>query len=150
MDTGFGSPTGEFTVTNKDDLKHIPLYILYLLFPLICIAGFFILETVLVLHVLRETRPMILLSISAILFAIGQIFQFIASVHICTGTNGRIDGALFQTLFTLLAVIVLWFFWSSITEDEWPDESGYTLNSGVMDDPYPHAPSSRGVDERHA
>lgn len=54
------------------------------------------------------------------LFAIGQIFQFVISVHICNGTNGKINGGMFETLFTLLAVIMIWVFWSSITEDDWP------------------------------
>lgn len=52
---------------------------------------------------------------AALLFAIGQIFQYVISVHICNGTNGAINGGLFETLFTLLAVITTWFFWSSIT-----------------------------------
>lgn len=64
---------------------------------------------------------MILLTIAAILFAVAQIFVFVASVHICKGTDGKIDGSMFGTLFTLLAVVTVWFFWSSITEDEWPD-----------------------------
>jgi hypothetical protein len=57
---------------------------------------------------------------AALLFAIGQIFQYVASVHICNGTNGAINGGLFSTLFTLLAVATTWVFWSSITEDDWP------------------------------
>jgi hypothetical protein len=60
------------------------------------------------------------LSISAALFAIGQVFQFVASVHICGGTSGNINGGMFEVLFTLLAVVMVWFFWSSITEDDWP------------------------------
>jgi len=60
------------------------------------------------------------LASSALLFAIGQVFDFVISTHICNGTNGKIDGALFETLFTLLAVIMVWMFWSSITEDDWP------------------------------
>ena len=67
---------------------------------------------------------------AALLFAIGQIFQYIISNHICQGTNGKIDGALFETFFTLLSVIMIWVFWSSITEDDWPmptsGESTYT------------------------
>jgi hypothetical protein len=55
-----------------------------------------------------------------VLFAISQIFQYVASVHICNGTNGAINGGLFSTLFTLLAVVTIWIFWSSITEDDWP------------------------------
>lgn len=57
-----------------------------------------------------------------LLFAIGQIFNFVISVHLCNATSGKIDGALFETAFTLCAVVMLWFFWSSITEDEWPDD----------------------------
>ncbi|KAI5852207.1 chitin synthase III catalytic subunit [Tricharina praecox] len=121
VDTGFNY-SGEFEI-NDDNLRNYALYVLYLLFPLLLLVAFFILESVLVLGVLRETRPMVLLTISALLFIISQIFNFVISVHLCTATNGKIDGALFETLFVLLAVIALWFFWSSITEDEWPDDN---------------------------
>jgi hypothetical protein len=57
---------------------------------------------------------------AALLFAVGQIFQYIASVHICNGTNGKINGGFFETLFTFLSVVMIWVFWSSITEDDWP------------------------------
>lgn len=57
---------------------------------------------------------------AALCFAIGQIFQYVISVHICTGTKGAINGGLFESLFTLFAVVLIWIFWSSITEDDWP------------------------------
>ena len=57
---------------------------------------------------------------AGLLFAIGQVFQFVISQHICAGTKGKINGGLFEVLFTLLAVIFIWLFWSSITEDDWP------------------------------
>ena len=76
------------------------------------------------------TSKLVYLMAAALLFAIGQIFQYVISTHICQGTNGKIDGALFETLFTLLSVIMIWVFWSSITEDDWPmptsGESTYT------------------------
>ena len=56
---------------------------------------------------------------AALLFALGQIFDFVISKYICSGTGGKIDGALFETLFTFLAVVLVWVFWSSITEDDW-------------------------------
>ena len=46
------------TFTSNEDLRNYALYILYLIFPLIALAGYFILESVLVLHVLAEKRPM--------------------------------------------------------------------------------------------
>jgi hypothetical protein len=57
---------------------------------------------------------------AALLFAIGQIFNYVISTHLCHATDGKINGALFETLFTLLAVSGVWTFWSSITEDDWP------------------------------
>lgn len=138
LDTAF-SYTHTFVSSLSDpDNRNIALYVLYQLWPLICLVGFFLLETVLVLRVLGEKKPMcmccpipitacvllisnlVYLMAAALLFALGQIFQYVISTHICQGTHGKIDGALFETLFTLLSVVMIWVFWSSITEDDWP------------------------------
>lgn len=60
------------------------------------------------------------LAAAGLLFAIGQIFQFVISVHICNGTDGKLNGGFFSSLFTWWSVIMVWVFWSSITEDDWP------------------------------
>lgn len=119
LDVGFGY-TGFFDSTYAPPNRAIGLYVLYLLFPLVCLVFFFICESVLVLRVLGEKKPMRYLVIAALLFAIGQIFQFVISVHLCSSTNGNVNGALFETLFTLLSVAAIWKFWSEITEDDWP------------------------------
>ncbi|KAL8697951.1 MAG: hypothetical protein Q9201_006839 [Fulgogasparrea decipioides] len=119
LDTAF-SYSGHFDSSLAGQNRNIGLYVLYQLAPLLFLAGFFILEAVLVLRVLGEKKPMLYLLAAALLFAIGQIFQYVISTHICSGTNGKINGALFETLFTLLAVVMTWVFWSSITEDDWP------------------------------
>ncbi|KAK5118604.1 hypothetical protein LTR85_008069 [Meristemomyces frigidus] len=119
LDTGF-SWTGYFDSTLAAPNRSYSLYTLYQLVPLVFLFIFFVLEAVLVLRVLGEVRPMVYLGSAVILFAIGQIFQYVISVHICNGTNGKINGGLFETLFTLAAVVMIWVFWSSITEDDWP------------------------------
>ena len=78
-----------------------------------------------------DNEIIVYLITAAVLFAIGQVFQYVISVHICNGTNGKINGGLFETLFTLLSVVMIWVFWSSITEDDWPmpapgSQGGYT------------------------
>lgn len=125
LDTGFDW-TGKFSSSyDGPNYRNIALYVLYQLAPLIFLVAFYVLETVLVLRVLGETRPMVYLTLAAILFALGQIFNYAISPHICNGTDGKIDGALFQTLFTLLSVVMIWVFWSSITEDDWPMSANY-------------------------
>ncbi|KAF2672079.1 hypothetical protein BT63DRAFT_187339 [Microthyrium microscopicum] len=121
LDTGF-SLTSYWAddMTLNDPNRAYALYTLFLLVPLVFIALFFCLEIFLVLRVLQEFTPLIYLSAAAILFAIGQIFQFVISVHICNSTGGKINGGMFEVLFTLLSVVAIWAFWSSITEDDWP------------------------------
>jgi hypothetical protein len=119
LDTGY-SWTNNFKSSLVDPNRNIGLYVLYQLAPLIFLVVFFVLESILVLRVLGERKPMIPLVAAALLFAIGQIFNYVISKYICQGTSGKIDGALFETLFTLLSVVTVWFFWSSITEDDWP------------------------------
>lgn len=53
-------------------------------------------------------------------FATGQVFTYVISPYIREGTHGKIDGTLFETFFTLLTVAMIYIFWSSITEDDWP------------------------------
>ncbi|KAK3948843.1 chitin synthase III catalytic subunit [Pseudoneurospora amorphoporcata] len=100
--------------------RHIALYVLYQLAPLVFLVAYFVLEAILVIKILGERRPMLYLASAAILFAAGQVLNYVVSKYICGGTSGKIDGALFETLFTLLAVVMNWVFWSSITEDDWP------------------------------
>lgn len=58
LDTSF-SWTSTFTSSLTDPgNRNIGLYVLYLLFPLVCLVVFFVLETVLVLRVLGEKKPM--------------------------------------------------------------------------------------------
>jgi Chitin synthase export chaperone len=119
LDVGF-SYTNFFDSTHNPPNRAIGLYVLYQLFPLVCLVVFFILECDLVLRVLGEKKPLGNLVLAALLFAIGQIFQYVISVHLCDSTNGKINGAMFETLFTFLSVVAIWKFWSEITEDDWP------------------------------
>ncbi|KAI6249293.1 Chitin synthase export chaperone [Erysiphe necator] len=119
LDTGF-SWTGYFNSSLTGQNRSIGLYITYQLLPLIFIVIYFILTSILVLRILGELRPMIYLTSAAILFTIGQVFNYVVSIHICEGSSGKLNGAFFETLFTLTSVVMVWVFWSSITEDDWP------------------------------
>lgn len=119
LDTAF-SWSGYWDSSLQPPHQNYALYTLYQLAPLVFIFFFFVLESILVLRVLGETKPMVYLVAAALLFAIGQVFMYVISKHICDGTNGKINGTLFETFFTLLSVVAIFVFWSSITEDDWP------------------------------
>jgi hypothetical protein len=137
LDTAF-SWTGYWDDTLIAPNRSYSLYTLYQLVPLVFLTIFFIMEAFIVVRVLGEVRPMckctsdvflrgsntdfhtVYLVVAMLLFAIGQIFQYVISVHLCTSTNGKINGGFFESLFTLLSIVMIWVFWSSITEDDWP------------------------------
>lgn len=119
LDTGF-SWTGYFNTSLAGQNRNIGLYITYQLLPMIFLVAYYILSSILVLRILGEIRPMIYLTSAAILFTSGQLFNYVISIHICYGTSGKINGALFETFFTLSSIVMIWIFWSSITEDDWP------------------------------
>lgn len=58
LDTAFSYTNTFVHSLSGPDNRNVALYVLYQLFPLICLAGFFILETILVLRVLGEKKPM--------------------------------------------------------------------------------------------
>lgn len=111
---------GPWGSSYSDIHRNIALYVLYQLAPLVFLFIYFCLETYLVLRLLGEWKPMLYLIAAVVLFAIGQVFMYVINVHICNPTNGAINGTFFETLFTLFGVIMIWVFWSSITEDDWP------------------------------
>ena len=57
LDTAFGY-SNEFEESLRDPHRNIGLYVLYQLAPLVFLVAFFVLETVLVLRVLGEKKPM--------------------------------------------------------------------------------------------
>ena len=57
LDTAF-SYTSKFVPSLDDPNRNIALYVLYQLWPLVCLFLFFVLESFLVLRVLGEKKPM--------------------------------------------------------------------------------------------
>lgn len=125
LDTGL-SISGHFDSSLSGPNRNVGLYVLYQLAPLIFTVAFFVLESYLVFCILGEIKPMAYLIIAALLFTLAQLFNYVASVHICDASSGKINGTLFQTFFNLSSVIMLWVFWSSITEDDWPTQNEIT------------------------
>jgi hypothetical protein len=73
LDTGF-SFTHHFDDSLSGNNPNIALYVLYLLFPLICLFLFFVLETILVVRILGEARPL------SMAFVESQLFFFLGNI----------------------------------------------------------------------
>ncbi|KAK9457544.1 chitin synthase III catalytic subunit-domain-containing protein [Dipodascopsis uninucleata] len=120
LDSAFNWTSTFNSATDQPELlRNYALYTLYLLFPLVAIVFFMVLQLNLVIRVLHERKPLFILSSAFIMFVVSQIFEFVVSKYICNDTTGKIDGSLLACLCILISFGFLWAYWQSITEDEW-------------------------------
>lgn len=125
LDVGF-TITSYFQSSNPSSLTSAWLFSLLIVWPLVAIAFYCVVTGGVVVRVLKERKPVILLSATVFVFALSQGAYWGLSHKICTGSNGKMDGSWIATLLETVSMALLFLTWKSITEDAWDD---YTINS---------------------
>ena len=87
-------------------------------FPIIMVAIYVISQVILVLRTLDELWPIYDIVLGCLAFTAGLILQFGFNNEICNSVKHYIDGTFFGTLCTLLAVMMVYKFWDSITKED--------------------------------
>ncbi|KAJ2614776.1 hypothetical protein EV177_001894, partial [Coemansia sp. RSA 1804] len=117
VDTAFGVSSGLQPKPSEPYLSY-GLFTVYLVFPLVAIVIFMVMQTIIVVRFLAVRRPLLWLFCAFVCFAVAQALMFGASNKICTGSDGKIDGAFFATLLDTAAIVCIYGFWSTITVDD--------------------------------
>ncbi|KAJ1799632.1 hypothetical protein LPJ59_001695 [Coemansia sp. RSA 2399] len=120
VDTAFGVSSGLQPKPSEPFLSY-GLFTIYLVFPLLAIVIFMVMQTIIVVKFLAVRRPLLWLLCAFVCFAVAQALMFAASNKICTGSNSKIDGAFFATLLDTAAIVCIYGFWSTITVDDSED-----------------------------
>lgn len=94
------------------------LWIIYILYPLICVVVYVISQLVLVLRTLDDRWPLGDILFGVGFFTVGQVVLFAFSVTICDAVKHYIDGLFFFTLCILLSVMMVYKYWDSITKED--------------------------------
>ncbi|ORX88504.1 hypothetical protein K493DRAFT_77729 [Basidiobolus meristosporus CBS 931.73] len=123
LDTVFGI-TGALSAGNPQDPVSVPLFVLYILFPVIVVVLYVLLQVILVFRVLAERRALLYLIIALVAFVGAHVVFFLLNKTIYDGTRHYIDSTMFGSLLILISVGLVFKYWSSITEDEWDDFDG--------------------------
>jgi len=104
---------GPFSPTSQ-----MPLFIIYIVFNLICLILYVILQVVLVVKTLDEYWPLGALSLAVIFFIIGQVINFFFSSTLCELFSHYVDGLFIGTVCTLLSMMMVYKFWDSLTKED--------------------------------
>ncbi|KAF8232992.1 hypothetical protein L208DRAFT_1423012 [Tricholoma matsutake] len=98
--------------------KPIGLWVIYILWPLICVIIYVVSQLVLVFRTLDDRWPIGDIVFGAAFFAVAQVLLFAFSTTICDAIKHYIDGLFFFTLCMLLSVMMIYKYWDSITKED--------------------------------
>ncbi|EPS99652.1 hypothetical protein FOMPIDRAFT_1024122 [Fomitopsis schrenkii] len=98
--------------------KPIGLWIIYLIWPVVCVVVYTISQLMLVLQTLEDRWPIGDIIFGVAFYTIGQVLLFAFSVTICNAIKHYIDGLFFFTLCMLLSVMMVYKYWDSITRED--------------------------------
>lgn len=87
-------------------------------FNAVCAVVYIVLQFVLVLRTLDDRWPIGDIVFGTAFFAVAQVIQFGFSVTICDAVKHYLDGLFFSTLCNLLAVMMVYKYWDSITKED--------------------------------
>ncbi len=133
---------GPFSPTNT-----VGLFIVLYIFNALCLAVYALLQTVLVVFTLQERWPLGHLLSGIFFLATGQVLLYIFSPQICNGAQHYVDALFFATTCNLLAVMMVYKYWDSITKEDLEFSVGMKSNNWDIKEIedqsyYPLAPNS--------
>ena len=104
-----------FSITPEAPTNYA-LFVTYLVIPLVCILGYALAVSTLVYTHLKSKKPITLVWLAVVSFALSQMFGLYVSPLVCEKTNGKLDGRFLVTFWILVGVWWVIHFWDSITE----------------------------------
>ncbi|KAJ3302205.1 Chitin synthase, class 7 [Kappamyces sp. JEL0829] len=111
------------------------LFALYFIVPLAFVTVYFGLQVVMVTTTLEDRWPIVDILLAAAFFIAGEVFAFALSNQTCGLAQHYLDGMFFSTIFNLLAVMMVYKFWDSITKEDLEFSVGIKSHTWEIKDP---------------
>lgn len=115
--------------------KQTGLFVVQLLFPIICVAVYVISQVLLVLRTLDDRWPLGDIAFGVLAFVAACILMFGFSKEICSHAKHYIDGTFLGVLCLLFAVMMVYKYWDSITREDLEFSVGSKQTAWEVKDP---------------
>ncbi|KAI1828388.1 chitin synthase export chaperone [Xylaria intraflava] len=86
-------------------------------------------QILLVVRTLEDQWPLGHIAFGVFFFVVGQVLLYAVSATICNSTSHYVDGLLFATVGNLLAVMMIYKYWDSITKEDLEFSVGTRMNN---------------------
>ncbi|KAK4505593.1 hypothetical protein PRZ48_003556 [Zasmidium cellare] len=116
----------------------IGLFVVVYIFSAIFLFVYVVMQVILVLGTLQERWPLWHIAFGVAAFVIGQVLLYAFSETICDNVAHYLDGTFFATLLNLLAVMMVYKYWDSITKEDLEFSVGQKQNNWEVKDHNPY------------
>ena len=96
----------------------VGLFVVLYLFNGIFLLIYTVMQIILVANTLQDRWPLLHIFFGVFFFVIGQVILYVFSDKICESAQHYLDGLFFATICNLLAVMMVYKYWDSITKED--------------------------------
>ena len=94
------------------------LFVVLYVVNALCVAVYVVMQVILVANTLQDRWPLGDIGFGVFFLVIGQVILYVFSDTICNGVQHYLDGLFFATICNLLAVMMVYKYWDSITKED--------------------------------
>ncbi|KAI9733185.1 MAG: Chitin synthase, class 7 [Claussenomyces sp. TS43310] len=109
--------------------KTVGLFVVLYIISGICLLVYILMQVILVVRTLQDRWPLGDIAFGTIFLIIGQVILYAFSNTICNAMAHYLDGLFFATICNLLAVMMVYKYWDSITREDLEFSVGTKLNA---------------------
>ncbi|KAK2813397.1 Chitin synthase, class 7 [Emmonsiellopsis sp. PD_5] len=109
--------------------KTIGLFVVVYIVNAICLVVYLVMQIILVVNTLQDRWPLGHIAFGTLFFVIGQVILYVFSETICENIQHYLDGLFFVTICNLLAVMMIYKYWDSITKEDLEFSVGVKQNT---------------------
>ncbi|TAQ84161.1 hypothetical protein B7494_g7518 [Chlorociboria aeruginascens] len=107
----------------------VGLFVVLYLVSAIELAIYVIMQVILVVNTLQDRWPLGDIAFGVFFFIIGQVILYVFNTDICNAVQHYLDGLFFATICNLLAVMMVYKYWDSITREDLEFSVGTKTNN---------------------
>jgi hypothetical protein len=115
----------------------IGLFVVLYLLNAVQLLVYVVLQVLLVMRTLHDRWPLGDIAFGMFFFVAGQVILYAASAPICKAISHYLDGLFFATTCNLLAVMMVYKYWDSITKEDLEFSVGTRMNNWEVKDLLP-------------
>lgn len=121
----------------------VGLFVVLYLINAICIFVYVVMQIILVVNTLQDRWPLGDISFGVFFFVVGQVILYAFGDTVCENVSHYLDGLFFATVCNLLAVMMVYKYWDSITKEDLEFSVGAKQSNWEVKEPFLHEDERR-------